>query len=83
MRKALFTTVCAIALSFSAQAFAENMVRTVPTATVSEALLLEDDAPVALIGTITQNLGDEKYQFTDNTGTVVVEIDVDTIALKK
>ena len=75
MKKALFTTVCAIALGLSAQAFAENMVRTVPTATVSEALLLEDDAPVALIGTITQNLGDEKYQFTDNTGTVVVEID--------
>ena len=75
MKKVLFTTVCAAVLGFSAQSFAENMVRTVPTTTVSEALLMEDNTPVALVGTITQNLGDEKYQFTDNTGTIVVEID--------
>ena len=75
MKKALFATVCVAVLGFSVQSFAENMVRTVPTTTVSEALLMEDNSPVALVGTITQNLGDEKYQFTDNTGTIVVEID--------
>ena len=75
MKKALFAGVCALALSISAQSFAENMVRTMPTTTVSEALLLQDYTPVALVGTITQNLGNEKYQFQDNTGTVVIEVD--------
>lgn len=75
MKKVLFATIYAAVLGFSVQSFAENMARTMPTTTVSEALLMEDDTPVALVGTITQNLGDEKYQFTDNTGTVIVEID--------
>lgn len=75
MKKTLFLGACAVILSFATASFAQNMVRTMPTTTVSEALLMEDDTPVALIGTITQNLGDEKYQFQDSTGTIVIEVD--------
>ncbi len=34
-----------------------------------------DDAHVVLQGHITRKLGDEKYEFRDNTGTITVEID--------
>ena len=43
--------------------------------TVAEARNLRDDSPVVLQGKIERFLGDEKYLFTDNTGTVTVEID--------
>jgi len=42
---------------------------------VQEAKNLRDDAPVILRGTILRFLGDERYLFSDNTGTIVVEID--------
>ena len=44
---------------------------------VAEALKLNDDAPVVLKGKIEKALGNEKYQFNDGTGTIVVEIDDD------
>ena len=58
---------------------------------VAEALKLNDDTPVVLIGQIEKSLGDEKYLFKD---TIVIqgeidkdffktEIDVDSVALKK
>ena len=75
MKKTLLLGACVAILGFSAQSFAQNMARTMPTTTVSEALLMEDDTPVALVGTISQNLGDEKYQFKDSTGTIVIEVD--------
>jgi len=43
--------------------------------TVAEALKLRDEAPVTLQGKIVLQLGNEKYQFQDNTGTIIVEID--------
>lgn len=43
--------------------------------TVAEAKKLNDDAPVIMTGKITKSLGGEKYLFTDNTGSVTVEID--------
>jgi uncharacterized protein (TIGR00156 family) len=43
--------------------------------TVSEALQKADDTAVELTGKIEKSLGDEKYQFTDETGSAVVEID--------
>lgn len=46
-------------------------------ATVKQALSMQDDAPVALRGRIVQRLGDEKYLFGDDTGTIRVEIDHD------
>ncbi|MDR0965125.1 MAG: NirD/YgiW/YdeI family stress tolerance protein [Myxococcales bacterium] len=43
--------------------------------TISEAKKLPDDAWVVLRGKITRALGDEKYEFRDDTGTITVEID--------
>lgn len=43
--------------------------------TVAEALKLNDDAKVTLVGKIVNSLGDEKYTFQDTTGEIVIEID--------
>jgi uncharacterized protein (TIGR00156 family) len=43
--------------------------------TVEEAKGLRDDYPVVLRGKIERFLGDEKYLFTDETGSIIVEID--------
>lgn len=45
--------------------------------TVKQALSFSDDTPVVLIGKIERSLGDEKYLFTDKSGSVTVEIDND------
>lgn len=45
--------------------------------TVAEALELADDAQVKVQGRIVKSLGDEKYEFTDDSATIVVEIDDD------
>lgn len=43
--------------------------------TVSQLATLKDDSQVSLTGKVTKSLGDEKYEFADATGVVVVEID--------
>ena len=43
--------------------------------TVAEALNLRDDAPVILRGRIERSLGNERYTFTDETGSITVEIE--------
>jgi uncharacterized protein (TIGR00156 family) len=43
--------------------------------TVAAAKELRDDTPVILRGKIERFLGDERYLFSDETGSVVVEID--------
>lgn len=48
-----------------------------PSLTVAEALDLGDDAWVTLTGRIEKRLGHERYQFSDATGTVVLDIDDD------
>lgn len=42
---------------------------------VAEALKLNDDTLVVLVGQIEKSLGDEKYLFKDASGSVTVEID--------
>lgn len=42
--------------------------------TVKEALSMDDDARVALKGTITRSLGGKEYMFADSTGTSEVKI---------
>ena len=42
---------------------------------VAEALKLNDDTPVVLVGQIEKSLGDEKYLFKDASGTITIEID--------
>ncbi|GHV64123.1 hypothetical protein AGMMS49587_15860 [Spirochaetia bacterium] len=43
--------------------------------TVVEAKNFRDDTPVVLRGKIERFLGNERYLFTDSTGTITVEID--------
>lgn len=43
--------------------------------TAADAANLADDTAVKLQGVILKSLGDEKYEFKDETGTLVVEID--------
>lgn len=45
------------------------------TTTVKAALGMPDDTPVTLKGKITKSLGNERYLFTDSTGSIQVEID--------
>ncbi|MEZ5565989.1 MAG: NirD/YgiW/YdeI family stress tolerance protein [Gammaproteobacteria bacterium] len=45
--------------------------------TVKEALGMRDDSPVKLQGYILQSLGDEKYEFKDDSGTMTIEVDND------
>jgi uncharacterized protein (TIGR00156 family) len=45
--------------------------------TVAEALELTDDTNVKMQGRIVRAVGDEKYEFTDDSATIVVEIDDD------
>lgn len=43
--------------------------------TVEEIKNLDDGSNIILVGMIVQSLGDDKYMFKDNTGTIMVEID--------
>lgn len=43
--------------------------------TVAEALNAADDTPVVLEGYVTQRVKHEKYEFSDATGKILVEID--------
>lgn len=43
--------------------------------TAAEAAQLRDDTYVKVVGYITKSLGDEKYEFRDDSGTLIVEID--------
>lgn len=45
------------------------------TVTTAEAATLADDAAVRLQGHLVRSLGDERYEFRDEAGTIVVEID--------
>lgn len=45
--------------------------------TVAEALEMRDDSAVKLQGVILRSLGDEKYEFKDDSGTMTIEIDDD------
>ncbi|MEK5789482.1 NirD/YgiW/YdeI family stress tolerance protein, partial [Acinetobacter johnsonii] len=45
------------------------------TVTVKQALTMKDDSKVQIKGHVVKSVGDEKYQFRDNTGSINVEID--------
>ena len=85
MNKFITASAFVVALGLSANAFAAGFQgqanmggfqgpRLQPSS-VSEALKLNDDTPVVLIGQIEKSLGGEKYLFKDATGSVTVEID--------
>lgn len=45
--------------------------------TVAQVAELADDTDVKLVGYIAKSLGDEKYEFSDDSGVIVIEIDDD------
>lgn len=75
--KTLMTTALVGATTFAMANTAVNQGAITPTTTqtVKHALTLKDDAKVKLKGYIVKSVGDEKYQFRDNTGTITVDID--------
>ena len=76
MNKKLFVIPAVVmAMVFAVQAQFVNP--TQQNMTVSEVVKLRDDTPVVLTGKIDKALGDEKYQFSDSTGTIIVEVDDD------
>lgn len=83
MKNMLAKTTLAVSLAFSTAAFAgfnmgggfEGPVANQAKVTAAEAAKLSDDTNVVLTGKIEQKLGDEKYMFRDNSGTIIVEID--------
>lgn len=75
MKKLLSTSVLGLAVGVSFNAMAAFQGPEAGVTTVAEALKMRDDSPVVLTGQIEKNLGNEKYQFKDATGTVVVDID--------
>ena len=81
MKKTILALLAAVAVLSTAQAqtgggFAGPGPGNSAT-TVKEALKLRDDSWVVLQGRIVASLGDEKYTFQDDSGTVMVEIDDD------
>ena len=81
--KKFFVLFCATLgfYAFHAQAEAMNnnasTENQVATVTIGEALTMPDDTSVIIVGTLTENLGDEKYKLKDNSGEVIIEIDND------
>ncbi|HBT96920.1 MAG TPA: TIGR00156 family protein [Desulfobulbaceae bacterium] len=45
------------------------------TSTVKEALDMRDDTPISLVGNIVRHIGGDIYLFSDQTGSVNVDID--------
>ncbi len=79
MTKLAVVSALALVIGFSSNALAQQGGYTGPsdvkTMSVTDALKLGDDTPVILTGKIAKSLGNEKYLFTDATGSVTVEID--------
>ena len=71
----IFTSVAATTFALANTPVNQSAVAAHTTTTVKHALTLKDDSKVQLKGYIVKSVGDEKYQFRDNTGTIMVEID--------
>ncbi len=88
MSKKLFTGLLAAACSFgmlavSSSASAQYVGPTRITAKTTVKSVLNnpvDDEPVILSGKLTRQLKHDKYEFTDKTGSIEVEIDRDVFA---
>lgn len=75
MQKLYIISALIVGVAFGTQAQFTDPAQTVMT--IEQIEMLNDDAPVVLQGKIESALGDEKYQFSDETGTIIVEIDDD------
>jgi uncharacterized protein (TIGR00156 family) len=67
--------LCTVAFAANADGFKgpDN----VALSTVAQVTELSEDAQVKLVGYIVKSLGDETFEFRDDTGTLVIEIDDD------
>jgi len=85
MKKLLLTLALASLLAFPSLALADGKNRGggfsgpdgTPKVTVAEALKMRDDSKVTLTGKIVKKLGPEKYEFSDGSGSITIEIDDD------
>jgi uncharacterized protein (TIGR00156 family) len=78
MTKKLFFILalfCATALASVAADGFHHSTHTANITTVEQAKHARDDTRVTLHGFITSQLRDEKYEFKDDTGTIICEID--------
>ena len=74
-KTSIMVIICALAVSSVAfSAFIEGPKQNISVAHAKE---MKDNSSVQLKGKIMQNLGDEKYLFTDGSDTIIVEIDED------
>lgn len=77
MKKFTVTALAATLFATSGLVLANQPMTKTAQVSVKQALSFADDRHVQLSGQIVKNLGDEHYQFRDQTGTIVVEIDDD------
>ncbi len=77
MKKTLFAAAFSLGTFISFGAMAQYVGPSADTVTVMDAMHLSDDTPVIITGYIEKALGGEKYQFKDNTGSIVIKIDDD------
>ena len=75
MRNILFVSAFALSAFVPFVATAQFVGPSADTVTIMEAMHLSDDSPVIITGYIEKALGGEKYQFKDDTGTIVIKID--------
>lgn len=72
----VFAAITVTLMSFNALA-SSNTDQQKPVSKVSDVQNMADDTTVYVEGFIIQNLGNEKYTFQDDSGTLTVEIDDD------
>lgn len=72
---AVIASTATVALASESIINAQAIQKSTTTVTVKQALSMQDDRDVKVKGYVVKALGDEKYQFRDATGSIVVEID--------
>lgn len=70
-------TTLAVANNSTVNNAAVNQIALHQATTVKHASTLKNDTKVQLRGYVVKAIGDEKYQFRDQTGTIIVDIDDD------
>lgn len=79
MKNIFAVSALALGLGLNSQAMAQNVGGFqgpgLAPVKVADALKMKDDSAVILTGQIEKSLGNEKYLFKDDSGTVTVEID--------
>lgn len=75
MNKILAVLIFSLVCTISSFVYAGFTGPSVAPSKVKDVKKMRDDTNVILVGKIEKFLGGEKYQFADETGTIIVEID--------